>query len=60
MRNLKVLKIDSYEQRILVNALNRMRNDLKAENTTTDGIDELLLKVIDAPGRRGMFFESCK
>ena len=45
----RVLLLDRYEYSILVNALNNMRNTLIGEKQTTDYVDDILLKVIDAP-----------
>lgn len=36
---------------MVVNALNEMRNDLICEDRSTDIVDEVLLKTIDAPVR---------
>lgn len=48
----RVLTLDRYEHGVVVNALNEMRNDLLEEERPTDIVDEVLLKVIDAPQRR--------
>jgi hypothetical protein len=45
----RVLVLDRYEYGVLVNALNNMRNSLIWENHSTDYVDDILLKVIDAP-----------
>ena len=50
----RVLTLDRYEHSVVVNALNEMRNDLLEEERPTDIVDEVLLKVIDAPRRRGL------
>ena len=50
----RVLTLDRYEHGVVVNALNEMRNDLLEEERPTDIVDEVLLKVIDAPRRRGL------
>lgn len=50
----RVLTLDRYEHGVVVNALNEMRNDLLEEKRPTDIVDEVLLKVIDAPRRRGL------
>lgn len=50
----RVLTLDRYEHGVVVNALNEMRNDLLEEERPTDIVDEVLLKVIDAPHRRGL------
>ena len=44
-----ILKIDDFEHRVLVNALNSMRNQLIQEGQYNDDLDSLILKVIDAP-----------
>lgn len=46
------LKLDRYEHGILINALNASRNSLIEEKRETDVVDELLLKVIDAPTKK--------
>lgn len=50
----RVLTLDRYEHGVVVNALNEMRNDLLEEERPTDIVDEVLLKVIDTPRRRGL------
>lgn len=44
-----ILMLDRYEQGVVINALNEMRNDLIGEERLTDIVDEVLLKTIDAP-----------
>ena len=48
----RVLTLDRYEHDVVVNALNEMRNDLLEEERPTDIVDEVLLKVIDAPAKK--------
>lgn len=50
----RVLTLDRYEHGVVINALNEMRNDLLEEERPTDIVDEVLLKVINAPRRRGL------
>ncbi len=45
----RVLTLDRYEHGVVVNALNELRNDLLEEQRSTDIVDEVLLKAIDAP-----------
>lgn len=45
----RVLTLVKYEHGVVVNALNEMRNDLLEEQRSTDIVDEVLLKAIDAP-----------
>lgn len=49
----RVLELDRYEHGVVINALNEMRNDLIGESRPTDIVDELLLKTIDAPTKKG-------
>lgn len=48
----RVLTLDNYEYGVMVNALNELRNDLIKEERSTDAVDELLLKTIDAPTKK--------
>ena len=48
----RVLTLDRYEHGVVLNALNEMRNDLLEEERPTDILDEVLLKVIDAPTKK--------
>lgn len=48
----RILEMDHYEHSVVLNALNEYRNDVLAEGRTTDLIDEVLLKAIDAPTKK--------
>ena len=48
----RVLTLNRYEHGVVINALNEMRNDLLEEERPTDIVDEVLLKVIDAPTKK--------
>lgn len=48
----RVLTLDRYKHGVVINALNEMRNDLLEEERPTDIVDEVLLKVIDAPTKK--------
>ena len=48
----RVLTLDRYEHGVVVNALNELRNDLLEEQRSTDIVDEVLLKAIDAPPKK--------
>lgn len=50
------LVLDEYEQGVVVNALNEMRNRLIEEEETTDIVDDVLLKAIRAPKKRFRLF----
>lgn len=47
-----VVTLDSFEQRLMVNGLDDFRNDLIRDDKPTEDIDDLLLKVIDAPTQK--------
>lgn len=46
------VSFDSLERGTMVNCLNEMRNRLISEEQYTDGVDDLLLKIIDAPTKK--------
>ena len=46
------LTLNDHEYRIVINAINNMRNRLIQEGHYTDAIDELLLKVVNTPTKR--------
>ncbi len=48
----RVITVDDYEHRLMVNGLADFRNDLIREDKPTEDVDELLLKVIDAPTKK--------
>lgn len=48
----RVLTLDNYEYGVMVNALNEFRNDLIEEERSTDAVDDLLIKTIDAPTKK--------
>ena len=53
MRNQKhYIAIDESERRIILNALNALRNNLLAEGTYTDEVDDVLIKVVNAPVKK--------
>jgi len=51
-RDRRYMRLDNQEHRLLVIALNKMRNRLIGENRPTDMVDELLVKVIYAPAKK--------
>ena len=44
-----VVTLDNFEQRMMVSGLADFRNDLIRDEKPTEDVDELILKVIDAP-----------
>lgn len=50
MRNQKYyIAIDEHERRIIMGSLNNLRNKLIAEGRYTDAVDDILVKVVNAP-----------
>ena len=48
----KVLTLDEFEQRLMVSGLMDFRNDLLKYDKPTEEINDLILKVIDAPTKK--------
>ena len=49
MSERRVIEVDDYQHRVMMEALADRRNDFIAENKPTEDVSDLLLKVIDAP-----------
>ena len=49
----KVVTLTDFEQRILVRGMNEFRNDLIQDGKPTEDVDHVILKVIDAPAKKG-------
>ena len=47
-----VVTLDDFEQRLMVSGLMDFRNDLLKEEKPTEDINDLILKVIDAPTKK--------
>ena len=48
----QVLTLDEFEQRLMVSGLMDFRNDLLKDDKPTEDINDLILKVIDAPTKK--------
>ena len=48
----RVLELTNFEYRLMVGGLASFRNDLIREEKPTEDVNELLLKVIDAPKKK--------
>ncbi len=46
------IALDDFEQKIIINCLNEMQNNLIAGGKYTDAVDEVLLKIIDAKQKK--------
>ena len=49
---MKKIQLNEDEWRLIIYALNRLRNDLIAEGRYTDVVDEVLIKIAKAPIRK--------
>lgn len=47
-----IVTLDNFEQRLMVSGLADFRNDLIRDDKPTEDVDELILKVIDAPTKK--------
>lgn len=47
-----VVTMEDFEQRLAVKGLMEFRTDLLEEDMPTEDLDELILKIIDAPTRK--------
>jgi hypothetical protein len=52
-----VVTLDPIEQGVVITALNDFRNDKIKEHKDTEDVDDVLLKVIDAPKRKVRVWE---
>lgn len=43
------IAIDEYERRIIIGSLNNLRNKLIADGRYTDAVNDVLIKVVNAP-----------
>ena len=46
-----VVTLSDFEQRVLVKGMSEYRNDLIEDGKPTEDVDDVLLKVIDAPSK---------
>ena len=48
----RVITVNDFEQRVLIETLNHRRTEFLAQNMPTEDVNAILLKVIDAPSKR--------
>ena len=53
----RVLTVDDFEHNLMLNGINEYRNMLLEHELPTDDVDDLLLKVLDAPLQKRRRFE---
>lgn len=52
MGSMKLLTLDRYEHGLLIRALHEEWQRMQAEEKPTEDIEDLILKVIDAPAKK--------
>ena len=50
-----IIAFDDYERRVVVNALNDLRNSLIQQGRYTDAVDDIMIKIIDTKPKRKWF-----
>ena len=55
MEETRVLKMDIYDYKLLINALNEFRNQKIKENIDVEIIDELIMRFLQAPIEKEKF-----
>ena len=53
MNGKRVIEVDDFDHRVIVEALADRRNDFISEKKPTYDVSSVLLKVIDAPSKKG-------
>ena len=59
MEETRVIKLDKYDYKLIINALNEFRNMKIKEDIDTEIIDDLLMKLFDAPVEKSKFKGEC-
>ena len=49
MEETYVIDLDRYEKGTIINALNHLRKKLLEDGISTDSVDDIILKILDAP-----------
>lgn len=52
MNEKRVIEVDPYKHRIIIDSLNDKRNSLIEKGANTDELDDILIDVIDAPKKK--------
>ena len=52
MEEVYVIEFDRYEKGTTINALNHLRNKLMEDGISTDSVDDIILKLLDAPSKK--------
>ena len=55
---MKIIELSRHETGIIINALMEFRNKVISNNENYEPINELLIKVLDAPEKKSIFRDS--
>jgi hypothetical protein len=53
----RVIVVDPFEHDLMINGINEFRNMLIEEEKPTEDVDNLLMKILDAPNQRKRRFD---
>ena len=56
-RDTRVVELNRDEHSLMVNCLNYFRKAMEEQDVPTEDVEDLLLKVIDAPARQGKWWQ---
>jgi len=56
MEKKRYITLDDSEWKIVINALNNLRNSLIRQGRYTDAVDDIMIKVINTKPKRKLFF----
>ena len=56
MEKKRYITLDNSEWKIVINALNDLRNSLIQQGRYTDAVDDIMIKVINTKPKRKLFF----
>ena len=56
MEKKRYITLDDCEWKIVINALNDLRNSLIQQGRDTDAVDDIMIKVINTKPKRKLFF----
>lgn len=56
MEKKRYITLDNSECKIVINALNDLRNSLIQQGRYTDAVDDIMIKVINTKPKRKLFF----
>ena len=51
-KDIRLIEVDDFDHRLLVNSIMEFRNKVIQEGVSTEDVDDLLLRIIDAPVKK--------